>query len=253
MRTFLIEDEPLALSRLKNLLSKSLEKIDVIGDADSVESALHWLNENKAPDLIITDVQLADGSCFNLFSKHTPSCPIIFITAYNHYAIEAFKVNALDYLLKPVKPDDLNNALAKASKRLIPSVTSIDYTKLAQAILQEESKYERRYLIRYGEQIRSVDSDEIAYIYTIQKAIFLVMFNGKEYPLDKTMDVLESELDPKKFFRINRQFIVSIKSIGHMHTVSKSRVQLDLIPPFKGDDVIVSTEKSPIFKEWLGG
>jgi DNA-binding LytR/AlgR family response regulator len=101
--------------------------------------------------------------------------------------------------------------------------------------------------------VRSVQSDEIAYIYTTHKAIFLVLFTGKEYPLDKTMDQMEKELDPKKFFRINRQFILNLKSIGNMHVVSKSRVQIDLQPPFKGDDVIVSTEKSPLFKEWLGG
>lgn len=253
MRIFLIEDEPLALDRLKSMIRKSSHEAEIVGDADSVETAYEWLKSNNSPDLIITDVQLADGSCFELFARFSPTCPLIFVTAYNHYAIEAFKVNALDYLLKPVKAEELEEALSKAQKQLKPTLQGIDYNKLAQAILQEESKYDRRYLIRYGEQIRTVHSDEIAYIYTIQKAIFLVLFTGKEYPLDKTMDVLESELDPKKFFRINRQFIINIKSIGQMHTVSKSRVQLDLTPPFKGDDVIVSTEKSPIFKEWLGG
>jgi DNA-binding LytR/AlgR family response regulator len=253
MRIFLIEDEPLVLERLTSMIRKISKDMDIIGDADSVESALMWLQSNPTPDLIITDVQLADGSCFELFARFTPSCPLIFVTAYNHYAIEAFKVSALDYLLKPVKSEELEAALNKARKHLTTTLQNIDYNKLAQAILQEESKYDRRYLIRYGEQIRTVHSDEIAYIYTTQKAIFLVLFTGKEYPLDKTMDVLEHELDPKKFFRINRQFIVNIKSIGQMHTVSKSRVQLDLVPAFKGDDVIVSTEKSPIFKEWLGG
>jgi DNA-binding LytR/AlgR family response regulator len=253
MRIFLIEDEPLALERLSSLIRKSSHDTEIIGDADSVESALHWLKSNPEPDLIITDVQLADGSCFEIFAQYTPPCPLIFVTAYNHYAIEAFKVNALDYLLKPVKSEELEGALSKARNHIAPAIKGIDYSRLAQAILQEETKYDRRYLIRFGEQIRTVQSDEIAYIYTIQKAIFLVLFTGKEYPLDKTMDVLEGELDPKKFFRINRQFIINIKSIGQMHTVSKSRVQLDLVPPFKGDDVIVSTEKSPIFKEWLGG
>ncbi len=253
MKIFLIEDEPLALTRLKQLLLETNKSIDIVGDADSVETALIWLQGNDTPDAIFTDVQLADGTCFDLFAKYNPKCPVVFITAYNHYAVEAFKVNAQDYLLKPLKKDELEKAIEKIGRHITPILSNLDYTKLAQAIIQEEQKFDRRYLIRYGEQVRTVNSDEIAYIYTTHKAIFLVLFTGKEYPMDKTMDNLEKELDPKKFFRINRQFIVNLKSIGNMHVVSKSRVQIDLNPPYKEDDVIVSTEKSPHFKEWLGG
>lgn len=253
MRIFLIEDEPLALERLSTMIREIDHEAEICGDADSVETALHWLTANAAPDVIFTDVQLADGTCFDLFSKFKPNCPVVFITAFNHYAIEAFKVNAQDYLLKPLKKQELVEAYNKVINQKVPGLKEIDYARLAQAILQEEQKFDRRYLIRFGEQVRSVQSDEIAYIYTTQKAVFLVLFSGKEYPMDKTMDQLEKELDPKKFFRINRQFILNMKSIGNMHVVSKSRVQIDLNPPFKGDDVIVSTEKSPLFKEWLGG
>jgi two-component system LytT family response regulator len=253
MRVFLIEDEPLALDRLSSMIREIDHEVEICGDADSVESALNWLNNNASPDVIFTDVQLADGTCFDLFSKYKPKCPVVFITAFNHFAIEAFKVNAQDYLLKPLKKNELVAAYNKVLGQKQPLLKEIDYSKLAQAILQEEQKYDRRYLIRFGEQVRSVNSDEIAYIYTTHKAVFLVLFTGKEYPLDKTMDQLEKELDPKKFFRINRQFILNLKSIGNMHVVSKSRVHIDLNPPFKGDDVIVSTEKSPLFKEWLGG
>lgn len=253
MKVFLIEDEPIALNRLKQMISDSGFAVEIAGDADSVDTALEWLRTHDSPDLILTDVQLADGTCFDLFNQFQPNCPVVFITAFNHYAVEAFKLNAKDYLLKPLKQEDLDNALEKVKKQMTPALTNLDYVKLAQAILKEEQKFDRRYLIRYGEQVRTVQSDEIAYIYTTQKAVFLVLFTGKEYPLDKTMDQLEKELDPKKFFRINRQFIVNLKSIGNMHVVSKSRVQIDLNPPFKQDDVIVSTEKSPLFKEWLGG
>ncbi len=252
MKVFLIEDEPAAMERLKKMIEA--EGIaEIMGEADSVESALLWLNNHPTPDAIFTDVQLADGTCFDLFAKYEPKCPVVFITAFNHYAIEAFKVNAQDYLLKPLKKDELKRALQKLNNSLAPLLAKLDYTKLAQAILQEEKKYEKRYLIRFGEQVRSIASEDIAFIYTTSKAVFAVLQTGKEYPLDKTMDALEKELDPKKFFRINRQFIVSMKSIGQMHIVSKSRVQLELNPPYKHDDVIVSTEKSPLFKEWLGG
>jgi two-component system response regulator LytT len=253
MKIFLIEDEPMAMLRLKQLLMEIDKTVEIVGDADSVEQALSWLDSNTLPDAIFTDVQLADGTCFDLFSKFTPKCPVVFITAYNHFAVEAFKVNAQDYILKPLKKEELEKALQKVSRHITPILSNLDYSKLAQAIIQEEQKFDRRYLIRYGEQVRTVHSDEIAYIYTTHKAIFLVLTSGKEYPLDKTMDNLEKELDPKKFFRINRQFIVSLKSIGNMHVVSKSRIQIELHPPHKEDDVIVSTEKSPIFKEWLGG
>ena len=253
MKIFLIEDEPAAMQRLKQLMLEANADIEICGEADSVETALHWLQNNAMPDAIFTDVQLADGTCFDLFARFDPTCPVVFITAFNHYAIEAFKVNAQDYLLKPLKAEELQRAISKLNKHISPILSKLDYTKLAQAIIEEENKFDKRYLIRYGEQVRTISSDDIAYIYTISKAVFAVLHSAKEYPLDKTMDTLEKELDPKKFFRINRQFIINIKSIGNMHVVSKSRVQLELVPPFKQDDVIVSTEKSPLFKEWLGG
>lgn len=253
MKALLIEDEPAAMERLALLLQQIDPSIQIVGECDSVESSLLWLQQSPLPDVIFTDVQLGDGTCFQIFDTHGPGCPVVFITAYNEHAIEAFKVNALDYLLKPLKKDELERAYSKVVKQNLPSLKEIDYSKLAQAILNEQGKFDRRYLIRYGEQIRTVTSEDIAYVYTTQKAVFLVTFNGKEYPVDKSLETLEKELDPKKFFRINRQFIVNIRSVGNMHTVSKSRVQLELTPPHTAEDVIVSTEKSPHFKEWLGG
>ena len=252
MKAFLIEDEPMALERLVQIMNEVAPSIQIVGEADSVESAIDWLSNNATPDIIFSDIQLGDGTCFEVFSSCSPKCPIIFITAYQEHAIEAFKVNAIDYLLKPLKKEDLERAVAKLSPKANPSAASIDYTQLAQAILREEQKFNRRYLIRYGEQIRTITSDDIAYIYTTLKSVFMVTHAGKEYPFDKSLDALEKELDPKKFFRINRQFIISFKSIGKMHPASKSRVQLELTPEYKGDEVIVSTEKSPLFKEWLG-
>lgn len=254
MKAFLIEDEPSALERLSKLLQELSPAVQIAGDTDSVEGALDWLKSNTAPDVIFTDIQLADGVCFDIFEQWKPTCPVVFITAYNEHALQAFQVNAIDYLLKPLKKIELERALQKIGIKSeeTPLMQQIDYNKLAAAIIAEEKKFEKRYLIRYGEQIRTVSSDEIAYIYTTHKAVFMVTFGGKEYPFDKSLETLEKELDPAKFFRINRQFIVNIKSVGHMHVVSKSRVQLDLNPPFKGDEVIVSTEKSPLFKEWLG-
>lgn len=253
MKIYILEDEPLALERIKSLCNEVDPDITVVGESDSVAEAIKWFQTNPEPDLIITDIQLADGTCFDLFASYRPACPVIFITAYNQYAIQAFKINTIDYLLKPLKKEDLSSALKKYHQTHSSTKKLIDYNLLAKQILAEESKWDRRYLIRYGEQIRTVDSSEIAYAYTTSKAVFITLFSGKSYPIDKSLDLLEKELNPKEFFRINRQFIVHIKSIGKMHIVSKSRVQLELSPPYADDDVIVSTEKSPLFKEWLGG
>jgi two-component system LytT family response regulator len=252
MRTLLIEDENTAMERLKSLLKQINPNTLVVGECDSIESALEWFKSNPQPEVVFTDVQLGDGTCFEIFNQVKVHCPIVFITAFNEHAIGAFRVNATDYILKPLKKEDLEKAIEKIDKRTAHT-SDIDYSKLAKAILEEQNKFEKRYLIRYGEQIRTITSNDIAYIYTTQKAVFIVTSSGKEYPIDKSLENLEKELDPKKFFRINRQFIVNIKSIGHMHTASKSRVKLDLTPPFTADEVIVSTEKSPLFKDWLGG
>jgi len=253
MKLYLLEDEPLALARIKALCTELDPEISVVGESDSAIDAIKWFENNPEPELIITDIQLADGTCFDLFAAHSPRCPVIFITAYNQYAIQAFKLNTIDYLLKPLKKDDLATALKKYHSSTAGHTKMIDYNHLAKQILAEENKWNKRYLIRYGDQIRTVDSSEIAYVHTTAKSAFITLFGGKNYPIDKSLDLLEKELNPQEFFRINRQFIVHIKSIGKMHIVSKSRVQLELNPPFTDDDVIVSTEKSPLFREWLGG
>jgi DNA-binding LytR/AlgR family response regulator len=252
MRILLIEDEPSAMERLKQLLFEIDPDTVIAGEADSLEAAFSWFDKNELPDVILSDIQLGDGNSMDLFEQLRPACPVVFITAFSEYAIQAFRANAIDYLLKPLKKDELSLTLDKIRLRIQSHAASIDYRKLAQAIIQEENKYARRYLIRFGEQIRSVTSADIAYAYTMQKAVFVTLHSGKSYPLDKPLDAIERELDPKKFFRINRQFIVGIHSIGQMHITTKSRVQLELIPPFKDEEVIVSTEKSPLFKLWLG-
>ncbi|MBL7943175.1 MAG: response regulator transcription factor [Flavobacteriales bacterium] len=251
IKVLLIEDEPLAMERMHELLKKSGVSIEIVAACDSVNDAVASLKGGLNPELIITDVQLADGDCFDIFRECPPACPVIFTTAYNQYAIEAFKVNAADYLLKPVKQEELNHALNKVKQQIRPA-SPIDYVHLARTILAEEQRFNRRYFIRYGDQIRSIDVKDIAYFYTTNKAVFLVTFGDRTYPVDKTLDVLESELDPTKYFRINRQFIVHVKSIAKMIPASKSRIELELEPAYEDGEVVVSTEKSPQFKIWMG-
>jgi DNA-binding LytR/AlgR family response regulator len=250
MKALIIEDEAPARNRLRSLLAEVKEELEICCEADSVESAIDYLSSGT-PDIILTDIQLGDGTCFDIFNVITPACPVIFITAYDEHALAAFRLNTVDYLLKPLKKEELQRAFEKL-RNLRGNPVSIDYAALAKAVLEEEQRKERRYLIRYGEHIRTISSNDIAYIYTISKAVFFVLHSGKEYPADKSLEMLEHELDPRKFFRINRQFIVSISSIGSMSPASKSRVQIELKPPHSNGDVIVSTEKSPQFKIWLG-
>lgn len=245
IQALIIEDEPLARQRMVRMLTAVAPEIQVQGEADSTESALLWLQQNK-PDVIFTDIQLGDGTCFDVFHTIPPLCPVVFITAFDEHALKAFQVNAIDYLLKPLKEEDLKRACQRilAHQVMRPDKATLDALN--------PGATEARFLVRYGDQIRHIRSQEIAYIYTIQKAVFFVLHNGKEYPADQSLETLEKELDPKRFFRINRQFIVSLDAIGPMHTASKSRVQLTMKPPFIHGEVIVSTERSPHFKTWLG-
>jgi two-component system, LytTR family, response regulator LytT len=248
MRALIMEDEPLARRRLIQTLMRVAPEIRVGWEADSLESALK-LGSEISPDVIFTDIQLGDGSCFDYFTQFPPACPVIFITAYDEHALKAFRVNAVDYLLKPLKEEELAAACRKLTGRVPPSGT--DYGELGRQVTGEVTA-EKRFLIRYGEQLRTIRTSEIAYIYTVHKAVFFVLHTGKEYPCDHSLDTLEKELDPRQFFRINRQFIVGISAIGPMSAASKSRVRIELIPPFSKEEVIVSTERSPLFKAWLG-
>jgi two-component system, LytTR family, response regulator LytT len=250
-RLGLIEDEPAAMERLQNMLKEHQQEFEIAWTADSVSRALDHVFKVDAYDAIITDIQLADGTVFDLFEKFKPICPIVFVTAYDEYLVVAFVVNAIDYLQKPVKREQFQLAIKKLAMRLKSGTGRINYDSLAQAIAQQTEQKDLRYVIRFGEHMRVVTSNEIAYIYTLQKGNYIVLASGKTYPMDKSLDQLEKELDPQRFFRINRQMIVCREAIGPMQIVSKSRVKLTLMPVFVEYESIVSTERSPIFKEWI--
>ena len=251
MHILIIEDEPAASDHLKRLIQQSIPEALILDVLDTVESAISWLESHDEPHVIFTDVQLGDGVCFDIFKKHQPKCPIIFTTAYNEYAIHAFKVNAIDYLLKPIKKQEFSETFDRLRRLIDEKMSIINFEQLSSAYEDTKEKYNHRYVIRFGEQMRTITSSDIAYVYTLQKGVFATTNEGRSYALDKSLEQMEQELDPHYFFRINRQFIIHIDSIGKMQIVSKSRVKIDLTPPFQEGDVIVSTEKSPIFKAWL--
>lgn len=247
MRILVIEDEAAAARRLVKMVEELFPEAEIVGQLESIAESIAWLKDRPAPELILLDIHLADGSSFEIFQHQEVTTPIIFTTAYDQYAIQAFQVNAVDYLLKPIKREELRLAIQKYEQRFA-TAPKIDYKALARAVHQENQS--RRFLIRVGRQIRLVGMDEIAYVYTESKITFLVTREGKRYPVDYSLDRLEEWLPKDEYFRINRQFIVGIHAIDEMLAYSKSRVKLTL-HPFCELETIVSTERSPAFKQWL--
>lgn len=248
MKVLIIEDEAAAARRLRKLILEIDSGIEVIGQLDSIEGTINWLDQHELPALIFLDIHLADGSSFEIFKYKKVEQPIIFTTAYDEYALQAFKLNAIDYLLKPIKRQELVLAINKYKKWQSPS--PFDYSKLAKVLQKDQPQ--RRFLIRVGQSFRIVEMKDVAYFYTENKITFLVTKTEKRYPIDFSLEKLEEEIDKNSFFRINRQFIISIASIKNMYAYSKSRVKIDLKPACKLESV-VSTERSPHFKRWLAG
>src|SRR5688500_2721170 len=249
MNVLIVEDEKPAATRLVNMLKKIRPEVNIIGITEGVESTLNFLDQQEPPDLVLMDIHLADGSAFEIFRHHPfDGIGVIFTTAYDQYAIEAFKVNALYYLLKPIKQEDLEVALTRYNEF---REKSSDYKQIITKLLSKQVP-DKRFLIRMGQSLRLVHQQDIAYFYTSDKITFMMTREGRKYPMDYTLENLEVMIDPAKFFRINRQYIIHIDAIQQMHAHTKARVRIDLLPGAH-EEVIVSTEKSPLFKKWLEG
>lgn len=251
MRILIIEDEEPAQKRLKKIILDVIPHAEILECISSVESAIQWFSINKAPELIFMDIQLSDGHSFDIFKEVQITAPIIFTTAFDQYAIDAFKVNSIDYLLKPINKDSLQKAFTKLiqlKKHLVPE-TAIQ--EKIQSLEYPGKNFKKRFAIRFGEHIKSIPTEEIAYFFTENKINFLCTSDNRKYPLDFNLDQLENMLDPEQFFRINRQFIIGIHSISEMRAYSKARVHIKLNPPSQ-HETIVSVERSASFKQWLG-
>lgn len=247
MRILIVEDEKPAADRLTRLIHGIEPQAEILGTVDSVEATLNFLATNPSPDLLLMDIHLADGSCFEIFKYETIETPIIFTTAYDEYALQAFKTNAIDYLLKPIKQAELVNALAKFNK-----IANTPTPKIAQMVAQMTPQYVERFLIRTGQSYRIIELKEVSYFVSEDKISYAVKNDGKRYALDFTMDKLETMLPAKDFFRLNRQFIVTTRAIEEMTAYSKSRVKVKLSPKSK-EDAVVSSERTGDFKKWLIG
>src|SRR6056297_1271373 len=249
LEILIVEDEKLAANRLAGQLEKISQDCRVLAVTPSVKDTVRWLSVNQ-PDLIFMDIQLSDELCFSIFVWIQVTTPVIFTTAYDQYAIEAFKVNSIGYLLKPVKTTDLEKCLRKF--RDLKSAFTVDIDKLMAAFSHESPNYKERFLIRIGDVLKKVETESCAYFFAKDKAVYLVSFDGKKLPIDDSLDALEKQLNPDQFFRINRSFIVNLDSIDEMTAWSRSRVKLELQPrAHKEADTLVSTSRSADFKSWL--
>jgi len=247
MKVLIIEDERPAYLRLHKLIEEVKPGFEIIAHLDSVQSTRDWLSANAHPDLIFLDIHLGDGSGFDLLNSVNIACPVIFVTAFDQYAIAAFKTNSIDYLLKPVKKDDLLHSLSKLEK-----IKDFFSTKDSNFTPQLTKDYKKRFVIRFGEHIKTLMTDDVAYFYSENKATFAKTTDARTYPMDSNLDTLEGLLNPDDFFRINRQYLISLKAIDDMKTYSKARVIVTLKPSVK-EPPVVSSERSADFKQWLAG
>jgi DNA-binding LytR/AlgR family response regulator len=248
IRILIIEDEEPAALRLEKLLQEIDSTIKVLEKLDSIHAAVRWLKENEQPDLMMLDIQLADGQSFEIFKKVKVDCFVIFTTAFDEYAIKAFELNSVDYLLKPIDKVKLAFSIEKF-KKLSHSKPSFDFSALIQAIESKKAGYKKRFAITIGTKIKSIETPNIAFFYSLEKNTFLGTFEGQEYPVDYSLDRVETLLDPEVFFRINRQYLVNINAIIKIHVLSKSRLELE-VKAFK-DRMTVSTARTHEFREWI--
>lgn len=247
----IIEDEPLAAQDLENVLGEVSSECKVVAKLASVEAAIDWLAKNDV-DLILSDIELGDGLSFDIFSEVKSNTPIVLTTAYDHYALRAFKENSIDYLLKPIKREELKAAIEKYKNWSI-NKKEFDMNALLQALKPHvEKTYQERFMVTLGDRINSIEESDIAYFFSEDRYTFLVTRKGTQHIINYNLGDLENSLNPTKFYRINRKFIISYTAIDRMVAYSKSRVKIELNPaPSKNLDVVVSVERSGAFKKWL--
>lgn len=252
MNIVIFEDELSASKRLRNMLKKIDPDIVVSAVIDTIEDAVVWLKTHKEPDIIFADIQLSDGTCFDIFRQVTTGSAVIFTTAYNEYAVDAFKVNSIDYLLKPINSEDLKRSIEKFQQLKIKYGASGEdrLSELLNTLDLKDKEYKSRFLVKTGNTMKSVLTDDVAYFYIENQLVFIVGKSAKKFLVEHTLDDLEKSLDPSRFFRINRQMIISLASVGTIHPYFNGRLKLDLTPDFNAD-VLVSRLKVADFKNWL--
>ena len=258
MKVLIIEDEELAVKKLRKTLNAVDESAEVVGVADSIRSSVNWLQNNPSPDLILMDIELCDGQSFEIFDKVDVKSTVIFTTSYDEFALKAFKVNSVDYLLKPVQKEDLHVAIEKYKKlkTLYKDANESPVFNIENLVKELQQKmqgkeYRKRFLVKQAQKLVSIETEQIAYFYSDGRLNFFKTFDNKKFVVDYTMDELEEMLDPEKYFRISRSFYVSINSVDQIHDYFGNRLMLYLKPQVD-KEALVSRERVSDFKRWLG-
>ena len=251
MNIIIIEDEKPAA----RLLQRKIEKLELQVNTllHSVEESISWFQNNSHPDLIFLDIQLSDGLSFEIFEQINIKSAVIFTTAYDEYALRAFKLNSIDYLLKPIDEDELAIAISKFQNQFQQhNINSLDFEAIKRMLVNPVSKeYRKRFSVKIGQQLKVIDVAEIECFYSENKGTYIHTLDNRDYLIDSSLEVVESELNPKDFFRINRKFIIPMQSVKEIQVYSNSRLKISL-PTYKADEVIVARERVSDFKEWLG-
>ena len=255
MRALIIEDEKLAADRLASMLQQLDPTITILGKIESVRKAVQQFESGLKPDLAFLDIQLADGLSFEIFDKTTVPCPVIFTTAYDSYAIRAFKVNSIDYLLKPIDKDELAASLQKfrnllpAAPAPTPSTPNLELLQKAMQMLGHQS-YKNRFVVKVGEHLKSIPVEQIDFFFSQEKATFLQTRDNKRFVIDFSLEQLETMIDPQQFFRINRSYLIGLEAIQDIVSYSNSRLKT-FLRHSSDQNVVVSREKVNAFKAWL--
>ena len=248
MKAVIIEDEVVAVKNLKAILKELEPNLEIIAVLDSIQSSVNYFKNNELPDLVFMDIQLADGESFAIFKSVEISCPVIFTTAYDSYALKAFKVNSIDYLLKPIEPENVQRALNKLKN--FSNNDLEEYAKRMNSFIADKAEYTKTLLIKYRDKLIPVPTSQIAYFYTENEIVTLHTIDGKEWPVESSLDTLMSKLDPSEFFRANRQFIISHRSVKEVVVWFGNRLSVNLKVSTK-ERIIISKARVSVLKKWL--
>jgi DNA-binding LytR/AlgR family response regulator len=254
MKALIIEDEELIASELKNKIEAVADDVQIVDILPSIKTAKKWFMQHAEPDLIFMDIQLNDGVSFELFDEYTINCPVIFTTAYDDYAIRAFRVNSIDYLLKPVNENDLRLAIEKYRKLKSGINLPQDINGLLQSLGQlsnAQPAYKEKFVVSMRNQFVPINTKDIA-CFTREVLIYVYLFNGERYIVDySSLEDIEELLDPKQFYRANRQFIINVEAIKSAKPKENSKLAIYLKDPLDKLEIVMSRDKAPIFRKWL--
>ncbi len=252
MRLLIVEDEQLLARQLTKLVLTLEPEMEIAGQTNSIETTVEWLNNNEAPDLVLMDIELADGQCFEIFNQFRVKSPVIFTTAYDEYVLRAFKVNSIDYLLKPIKPAELRSALDKWKElTAVQPMNGLRFLLNDLIKARDSESYRKRFLVKKGQQMISVDTSEIAFFTAKNTLNYITTKSKQRFLLDYTLDDVEQLVEPSHFFRANRQFILAHDVISAFHPWFNGKLKVETRLPAE-DDIIISREKAPQFREWMG-